>query len=546
MRGRAVALSAALFLGFLVAAGALQVARHAYGAELSGADEPAHFVTSLLIRDYVRHGFPASPIAFAENYYLHYPKVAFGMWPPVFHTIAAAWMLALPASIVSVRVLIAIIIALAALLVTRLLDEDVGAGRAAAIGLAFVALPHVQLVTQQVMVDGLVVALGVAAALAWRRYSRTLAVRHALVFGALGSAAMLTKGNGVALLGLPFAWAALAGRWAMLRRAATWYGLGLMLLIGGPWQLYSAGLLSRTVIREGASGTLPARALTYGSYLVQSAGPAVLAAAAIGALALLAHRVRRGAVPDAWTTPAALGLSVLAFHVVLPQPPNVRYLLPALPMLLWLAVRGVEAVGRAVPARARAAVTAFAALVLVLDVALAAARMEPRAHHGVGAIADWLLTRPPGVVLVSDGDPGVNTSGMFIAELAVRDGARPGHVVLRANQTLSSSSWDGGDQRVLRETAEQVAVFLAEVPVRYVVADDGPAGGREVAPDNVLLRAAVGAHPSWRLAGTFPDAADPRHRRLVYESTAEPGRTGAVSIDLGRTLGRTLTLQTKP
>lgn len=32
-----------------------------------------------MIRDYIANGFPASPMKFAEEYYVHYPKVAFGM-----------------------------------------------------------------------------------------------------------------------------------------------------------------------------------------------------------------------------------------------------------------------------------------------------------------------------------------------------------------------------------------------------------------------------------------------------------------------------------
>lgn len=549
MRRRAAAGVVALFLCYLAATVALQLGRKAYSAELSGADEPAHFVTALLIRDYVRQGFPASPIAYAENYYLHYPKVAFGMWPPVFHTTAAAWMLLLPATVASVRVLIAIIVAVAGVLAFRLVKDDAGVAPAAGIGLAFIALPHTQLVTQQIMVDGLVVALGLAAALGWRRYGRTLAVRDAVTFGLLGSATMLTKGNGVALLGLPFAWAVLAGRGEILRRAATWYGLGLMLLIGGPWQLYSAGLLSRTVIREGGSGTLLDRAAVYGGYFVQSVGPVALALAALGALALLLHRARRGSVPETWATPFALGLSVLAFHVVLPQPPNIRYLLPALPVCLWLAVRGVRVICGAFPARAYLPAAGVLALLLVADVARLAAGMEPRQHHGIGAIADWVLTRPPGVVLVSDGDTGVNTEGMFIVEMAVRE-ARPGHVVLRANKTLSTSSWDGEDKQILHATPQKVAAFLVSVPVRYVVVDDGPSGGAAVEPANVLLRAALADHQAWRLAGAYPDAANPRFRRLVYESaleaTSSPGTPATISIDLGRTLGRSLTLRPDP
>src|SRR5689334_23060800 len=64
----------------------LQVLGGAWKAECGGyPDEPAHFMTGLMIRDYLVSGFHKSPIAFAEDYYLHYPKVAFGMWGPLLH-----------------------------------------------------------------------------------------------------------------------------------------------------------------------------------------------------------------------------------------------------------------------------------------------------------------------------------------------------------------------------------------------------------------------------------------------------------------------------
>ena len=66
----------------------------AFQAEFGGyPDEPAHYVTGLMIHDYIAGWFPATPLRFAENYYLHYPKVAFGHWPPVFHFLQAIWML---------------------------------------------------------------------------------------------------------------------------------------------------------------------------------------------------------------------------------------------------------------------------------------------------------------------------------------------------------------------------------------------------------------------------------------------------------------------
>ena len=72
----------------------LQWASGTYHSDFGGyPDEPGHYVTGLMVRDYIAAGFPDSPFRFAENYYLHYPKVAIGHWPPVFYSIQAAWML---------------------------------------------------------------------------------------------------------------------------------------------------------------------------------------------------------------------------------------------------------------------------------------------------------------------------------------------------------------------------------------------------------------------------------------------------------------------
>lgn len=527
-------------LGLFATALLLQIARGAYGAELDGADEPSHFITSLLIRDYLRAGLPWPPLAFAENYYVHYPKVGIPIWPPVFHTTAGLWMLVFPATIASVRVLIALITAVAAWLAYRLTRDDIGRAAALVLGFAFIALPQTQIVTQQVMVDGLVAALVLGAALAWQRYSRTLAARDSLWFGVLGTAAMLTKGNGVALLVLPVAWALVSNRMDVLVRRATWYGPALMLVAGGPWQVYSLRMLQRTVVNAENRGTILTRAATYGGELLGGVGPVVLIAAAIGLVAVLARRVRRAPVPDTWAILTALAVSVAAFHIALPQPATWRYLLPLLPSCLWLAVRGRDEVAGLVPASLRAGVVALMSVALVAGVAVRAASVGPWPHRGMSAVAEWVLSRPPGVVMVSV-DSGVNTSGMLIAELAVRE-ARPGHIILRAGKTLSTSTWDGEQMRLMYDTPAEVAAYLGSIPVRYVVLDEGLVD-EPPDPANVLLHAAVRDHSTqWTLAATFPDAADAGHQWLVYESRTATAPAGPISIDMRYSLGRAITL----
>src|SRR6185369_15418935 len=76
-----------IFLGVSVACVLLTIGLHLYrGDPLTYTngyeDEGAHFLTGVMISDYVRHGIPMSPFRFANQFYLHYPKIAFGSWPP--------------------------------------------------------------------------------------------------------------------------------------------------------------------------------------------------------------------------------------------------------------------------------------------------------------------------------------------------------------------------------------------------------------------------------------------------------------------------------
>ena len=54
-------------------------------------DEGMHYVTGLLVQDFLTSGHWSNPLTFASQYYLHYPKVALGNWPPGFSLMQAAW-----------------------------------------------------------------------------------------------------------------------------------------------------------------------------------------------------------------------------------------------------------------------------------------------------------------------------------------------------------------------------------------------------------------------------------------------------------------------
>ena len=107
-------------------------------------DEAAHYVTALMIRTYVTDALGASPLQFAKDYYLHYPKVAFGVWPPMFHLVLASWMFLTVASPASALVLVAITSTLLAYVIFRTMHARFGLALALTSAVWFVMLPTVQ------------------------------------------------------------------------------------------------------------------------------------------------------------------------------------------------------------------------------------------------------------------------------------------------------------------------------------------------------------------------------------------------------------------
>src|SRR5947209_9185195 len=88
LRGRTKLFPAAIATLFIALVLVLQWVGGAYRSEFAGyPDEGAHYITGVMMRDYVAVHKLVSFRQYAEDYYLHYPKVALGHWPPVFYTV---------------------------------------------------------------------------------------------------------------------------------------------------------------------------------------------------------------------------------------------------------------------------------------------------------------------------------------------------------------------------------------------------------------------------------------------------------------------------
>ena len=71
-----------------------------------GGDSNRHMMTSVFFRDFLADGHYTDPKGYAENYFEQYPALGLLVWPPLFHGICGAAMLAFGTSVTVARLLI--------------------------------------------------------------------------------------------------------------------------------------------------------------------------------------------------------------------------------------------------------------------------------------------------------------------------------------------------------------------------------------------------------------------------------------------------------
>lgn len=532
--------SVAVFASLLLVTVALQWFGHSYTSEFGGADESAHFVTGLMIRDYVAAGFPSTPIKFAEGYYLHYPKVAFGMWGPLLHVTEAAWILILPPTHFTLLLLMALITTITATVLYWALVDEFGIGLALIGGLLFVALPTVQRYTGMIMADPMVGMLDFCAALYFGRYLNTRHWKHVMGFAAFTCLSILTKGNGVALAVVPAFAILFTRQFSILKERSLWAAAAIVICIAGPWEYYSIRALTGIAELRHGWQYIPGYTFTVLTLLGVCLAPVV----AVGVYDRLIAPARRGSLDGKWAAAGALICAVWIFHCLSPLlGVDKRYLIPAMPPMLMFLVAGIAAIGRWLPIigislqRRIWAITA-----LVLAVFLATEFSVHRKQYYGFAEAAARVEIPEfknSVMLVASDGEGRDGEGMFISEIAMRD-KRPSHIVLRATKMLSQSDWMGAHYKLLYNTPAEVMNFLRSIPVEIVVIHSE--NGVVESPDHELLQQAIAEFSAeWEHLGTYPQLHDTNGGSTidVYRLKSAAGRqAGTIRIDLPFTLRR--------
>jgi 4-amino-4-deoxy-L-arabinose transferase-like glycosyltransferase len=497
--------AASVAAGAFLAAVLLQAGNGAFSSEFGAhPDESAHYVTGVMVREYVAALRPEPPLRFAQDYYDHYPKVAIGHWPPGFYLLQAAWTLPFSPSRVSVLLLMAALTAALATTLFLTLRGEVGAMIAAAGALLFVALPLVQKASGMVMAELLVALLCFWAALALGRFYDHGRRADAVWCALASAAAILTKGNAFALaVAAPVA-VVLTRRYQRLAQPALWASAVLVVALCAPWFALTARL------GEGNLGYGPptveyawaaARLYTRELVLAGGFGFAVLAVIGIGETVL--RPWPRRAVSGKWAAATALLVATWAFHCVVPTSREPRHMVMALPALMMLVAAGIAAVARWAgghrvhPGRWRVAAVAGAVAVF----AWSGFTLSAKRWCGFSAAVDLLLrspsAAPASMLIVSD----ARGEGMFISEVTRRE-PRPRRRVLRGSKALAQSGWDGQGYRLLHRNAAEVLAFL-QSGVEVVVLDASGSAAGETHVE--LMEDTVRRHPErFERLGSFP------------------------------------------
>ena len=517
---------ASVFFLYFAIVVAYQWLSHAYTLTFGGySDEPAHYVTALMIRDYIMSGFSGSPLAFAERYYVHYPAVAFGMWGPVIHITGAIWMMLFSQSRVSILLLMAVIAAGFAWSATWMIGRVFGWVRGILAGLAICLIPAFQTYSAMVMADILTGTLILWAAYCWSRYLETGRPSMSWRFAALAALALLTKANAGSLALLPIPAALLAGRADLFRRREFWLPAAMVALVAGPWCLFYVWLMR-------AVTPVPATVAIVFKYM--TLGPGVFGVLTIPfVLAGMAKGFFRGA-PFAggralWAVAFSMSLGFLVYHSFVPGGFESRYVLMIAPWVAILLIIGAEWIAEAFLPSRRGIVSSVLIAAIVIYGA-ASFRVHLKTQLPYAEVAYDLIGRrnlPQSVFLISS-ESAVETT--FVAEIAMRD-RRPNHFVLRASKMLARMNWSGNQYENRTVDENQVRDALRAWGVSRVIIDTTP--GPIPWPHHRLLRSAVSADPEWRLTRRYGMVE-------VYEFQGVVKLPERIEVDVPYTLRRTL------
>jgi dolichyl-phosphate-mannose-protein mannosyltransferase len=496
----------AVFAVTLVIVIILQILGGVYLSSFGGyPDESMHFVSALMVRDFLAGLDFHHPWHFAQQYYLHYPRVGIGHWPPIFHGTLGTWFIIFGVSRGASMVFIAIVAAATASVIYLTGKHLIARWAGALAAVLFVASPLAQESSALVMTEHLYTLAMLVSTLCFARFVRAGRVCDSLAFGIAAALAILTSGSAWALGLVPGLTLALTNRWYLLRRPGFWLGAIPVLVACVPWYVLTRSMQEGTWEGGGASFLLQALP-DFCRSIYLGAGLPVLIFAFIGIWATIGSVKNRADVMPEWAALAGLVMATFVFHCVLPVGTDGRYMLPLVPSLVLFSAAGIRAIAHRLAARLPTSAVHFglAGTLLVafcVDSFALPLRLRNGGDETLVRDVETRVSHVPQVWLISSGPTG---EGSLVAAIALQE-ARRGSYVLLGKKILAGGDMLGRNTEDRFDTPEKLAALLDEIPVTLIVIDDQVPLDKHYPYHDRLRKLVARESDRWELIGSYPE-----------------------------------------
>lgn len=464
-----------IFYVLLFVAVGLQYMDRAYSYGYgSHGDEAAHFVTSLMVRDFIAHP-DLHLMRFADQYYLHYPKVALGHWPPVFYAILGTWLLIFGTSHTACMIFIATIAASTATILYFLGNRLLGYWAGAFAALLFILTPMVQDASVQVMTDHLATLFTLISALQFARFMHTERTSDVLLFGCFTAIAILTHGGAWALAGVPILSIIVTRRYGLLRHYGLWMAVTPIVLLCLPWYVLTLSFMTRTWANQEFSWLFAWQLLRNYIYCLWfNLGFFILLSALLGIWSKIVIPWRAREIAPEWAVLIALVIAKFCLHCLIPASwAESRYILVLVPCVLLFAAAGAEWTATKYCNIAASNVwkpilVSALAVLCILQTFTFRRELENGGYEAMIKSITAEFPQKPQIYMLASDSIG---EGSAIAAIAVNDKQRPDSIAYRGSKKLILQDWLRHDIEAYFHTPAELARILDDLHVSIIVID---------------------------------------------------------------------------
>jgi hypothetical protein len=423
----------------------------------------------LMLFDYVFGHAGGNPMAFALDYYAHFPRVALGHWPPLFElTQAAAFLFGRSGTtaLVLQAVITGLCAGLPAVAVARLAGPILGLMAGSVVLLS----PYALFLTNTVMADSFLAVVVFAAGLAWEGLYKRRSWGACLVFAAAASAAILTKGSAFALALLPPIYLSLKREIATIFNRKYIASACIIGVVTVPWYILTYKYAADGFNYPWGWHFVVLSAPKYVMYLISIVGVPIFIGYLSGIYISISRRT------DKIDLHVALSLSIILFLFIVPADITSRYLISVLPSISITAVFSLSFLithARSVRSWTLATQIGIVAALAASSILTVFKKPHVNPFHAAAIVA--LIEKQDKdnpLVLISGS---VLAEGSVIAAFAEAE-RNPVHYVVRGTKVLSSGDFMGSNYKARFRDPDDMKQWILQNQIGYVVVSSAESG----------------------------------------------------------------------